>query len=87
MLCHLEAHEDEHNNKECCMEIETNPELAPLLDSLRPTVVVEVPNLDKRNSSITVVPRGMIPHLGQMQFELNYYILVKNNKNDTLGDC
>jgi hypothetical protein len=43
------------------MEIETNPELAQLLNALRPTVVVEVPSLDKRNSSITVVPRGTDP--------------------------
>jgi hypothetical protein len=43
------------------MEIETNPELAQILNALQPTVVVEVPNLDNRNRGITVVPKGTDP--------------------------
>ncbi len=43
------------------MEIETNIKLVQLPNALRLAIVMEVPNLDKRDSSITIIPRGINP--------------------------
>jgi hypothetical protein len=46
------------------MEIETNLKLVQLPNDLQPAIVMEVFNLDKRDSSITIVPRGINPPSG-----------------------
>jgi hypothetical protein len=43
------------------MEIETNLKLAQLPNALRLVAVLELLDLDKRNSHITGVPRGIDP--------------------------
>jgi len=46
------------------METKTNPKLVQLPYALRLAIVVETLDLDKRDNSIIVVPRGIDPPFG-----------------------
>ncbi len=69
------------------MEIKTNLKLVQLPNALRHVAIVEVFDFDKKDSRITVVPRGTNPPYGPNAILIELLHSSEDNKNDTLGDC
>lgn len=68
------------------MEIKTNLKWVQLPNALRPVVVVEVLDLNKINSCITIVLRGTDPPFGPNAVLIELLHSSEQYKNDTLGD-